>query len=196
MIDADLYIACLILTERRALVVGTGAMADEKVEGLQTCGAEVTRVDPDDYDVKLLEGNVLVVATTGDGDLSRKIAADAEARSMLVNVADVPRLCNFILPAVLRHGPLTVGVSTAGASPALAKRIRREIEARIGPEYVRMAELLDELRPWAKENLDGYEARKSFFESIVDGEPDPIELLRNKDEEAVRALIEAAKERR
>ena len=192
MIEADLYVACLVLTGRKALVVGMGAMADEKFDGLKACGAEVTRVDPDDYDDRLLEGNLLVVATTGDSELSKKISTAAEARSMLVNVADVPDLCNFILPAVLRNGPLTVGVSTSGASPALAKRIRREIEARIGPEYVRLAELLDELRPWAKENLDGYEARKSFFESIVEADPDPIELLRNKDEAAVRALIEGA----
>jgi len=195
VLESDLYIACLILTGRRALVVGTGPMADEKAQALEACGAEVTRVDPDGYEAGLLDDKLLVVATTGDGELSGDIAAAAEERSMLVNVADVPRLCNFILPAISRKPPLTVAISTAGASPALAKRMKREVEAMFGSSYVRLAELLDELRPWAKENLDSYEARRDFFESIVNGEPDPIALVKEGREEDLVALIERAKEK-
>jgi precorrin-2 dehydrogenase len=111
---------------------------------------------------------------------------------MLVNVVDVPPLCNFILPAIVRTGPLAIAISTAGASPALAKRIKAEIAASFGEPYARLAVLLNEVRGWAKGTLPTYQDRKAFFENIVNGEPDPIALLRAGDETAVRALIAAA----
>ena len=112
---------------------------------------------------------------------------------MLVNIVDVPPLCNFILPAIVRTGPLAIAISTAGASPALAKRIKREIADTYGEHHARLAELLNEARGWAKGNLPTYQDRKAFFEGIVNGEPDPIALLRAGDEEGVHALIEAAR---
>ena len=115
---------------------------------------------------------------------------------MLVNVVDVPPLCNFILPAIVRSGPLAIAISTAGASPALAKRMKREIAEQYGEPYARLAVLLNEARGWAKRTLATYQERKEFFESIVNGEPDPIELLRDSDREAgeraVRELIAGA----
>jgi siroheme synthase-like protein len=113
---------------------------------------------------------------------------------MLVNVVDVPPLCNFILPAIVRTGPLAIAISTAGASPALAKRMKREIAATYGEPYARLAVLLNDARGWAKATLPTYQDRKDFFETIVNGDPDPVELLRNGDEDAVRELIEAAQE--
>jgi siroheme synthase-like protein len=111
---------------------------------------------------------------------------------MLVNVVDVPPLCNFILPAIFRTGPLAIAISTAGASPALAKRIKAQIAAEYGAPYARLAELLNEVRGWAKGTLPTYQDRKEFFESVVNGDPDPVELLRQGDEQAVRDLIAAA----
>ena len=108
---------------------------------------------------------------------------------MLVNVVDVPPLCNFILPAIVRTGPLAVAISTAGASPALAKRMKREIGELFGQPYANLAILLNEARGWAKATLPTYQDRKEFFESIVNGEPDPIELLRAGEVDAVRELI-------
>jgi precorrin-2 dehydrogenase len=110
-----------------------------------------------------------------------------------VNVVDVPALCNFILPAIVRSGPIAIAVSTAGASPALAKRMKREIAGLFGPEYAELAVLLNEVRAWAKATLATYQDRKAFFEGIVNGEPDPIELLRVGDRTAVRARIDEAK---
>ena len=104
---------------------------------------------------------------------------------MLVNVVDVPPLCNFILPAIVRTGPLAVAISTAGASPALAKRMKREIAELFGEPYAVLAVLLNDARGWAKATLPTYQDRKEFFESIVNGEPDPIELLRAGDVAAV-----------
>ena len=108
---------------------------------------------------------------------------------MLVNVVDVPPLCNFILPAIWRTGPLAIAISTAGASPALAKRMRTEIQDTFGPAYARLAEILNDYRGWAKATLPTYQDRKVFFESIVNGDPDPIELLATGDEQAVHDLI-------
>jgi siroheme synthase-like protein len=107
-------------------------------------------------------------------------------------VVDVPPLCNFILPAIVRTGPLAIAISTAGASPALAKRMKREIGELFGEPYALLAVLLNEVRGWAKATLPTYQDRKEFFESIVNGEPDPVELLRNGDPQAVVDLITAA----
>jgi len=121
---------------------------------------------------------------------------------MLVNVVDVPPLCSFILPAIVRTGPLAIAISTAGASPALAKRIKREIEMQYGEPYARLAMLLNDVRGWAKGALPTYQDRKEFFEGIVNGDPDPIELLRadvqgsGSGEDAVRELIARAQRER
>ena len=121
-----------------------------------------------------------------------RVYEDAERRAMLVNVVDVPPLCNFILPAIVRTGPLAIAISTAGASPALAKRIKRQIADEYGEPYARLAVLLNEARGWAKGTLPTYQDRKQFFEEIVNGDPDPVELLRRGDEAGVRGLIAAA----
>ena len=212
MLETPFYIACLKLTGRRCVVVGGGEIGLEKVEGLLACDAEVTLIAPDateelrDY---AREGSIrweqrayagqadlerafMVIAATDDTDVNIAVFADAERRAMLVNVVDVPPLCNFILPAIVRTGPLAIAISTAGASPALAKRMKREIEGQFGEPYARLAIMLNDVRGWAKGTLPTYQDRKDFFEGIVGGEPDPIELLRAGDERAVLELIERA----
>ena len=211
MLDTPFYMACLKLTGRKCLVVGGGAVGLEKIEGLMACDGQVTLVSPSAipeledlaaegsiawerraYRAEDLDGAFMAVAATGDTDINVRVYEDAEERAMLVNVVDVPPLCNFILPAVFRSGPLAVAISTAGASPALAKRIKRQIAEEYGEPYAKLAELLNEVRGWAKGSLPTYQDRKAFFESIVNGEPDPVELLRQGDELAVRDLIAAA----
>ena len=120
----------------------------------------------------------MVIAATDDTDVNIAVFDDAEKRAMLVNIVDVPPLCNFILPAIVRTGPLAIAISTAGASPALAKRMKREISELFGEEYARLAVILNDARGWAKGTLPTYQDRKEFFEGIVNGDPDPIELLR------------------
>jgi precorrin-2 dehydrogenase / sirohydrochlorin ferrochelatase len=213
MLDTPFYIACLKLKGRRALVVGGGEIGLEKVEGLLACDADVSVVAPEaggelralaaegsitwherDYEPADLDGCLMAIAATDDTDVNIRVYEDAEARAMLVNVVDVPPLCNFILPAIVRTGPLAVAISTAGASPALAKRMKREIAEMFGEPYADLAVLLNEVRGWAKGTLPTYQDRKEFFESIVNGEPDPIELLRAGDAQAVRDLIAAAQQ--
>ena len=208
MLETPFYIACLRLKGRRCVVVGGGEVGLEKVEGLLMCDGEVTLVAPQarpelvqlalegsirwerrEYRAADLDGALIAIAATDDSEVNIRVFEDAEARAMLVNVVDVPPLCNFILPAIVRTGPLAVAISTAGASPALAKRMKREIAELFGEPYALLAILLNDARGWAKATLPTYQDRKEFFESIVNGEPDPIELLRAGDVDGVRALI-------
>ena len=211
MLDTPFYIACLKLRNRRTVVVGGGEVGLEKVEGLLACDGDVVLVAPDavdelaaladegsirwerrSYEPADLEGTFMVIAATDDTDQNIAIYEDAERRAMLVNVVDVPPLCNFILPAIVRTGPLAIAISTAGASPALAKRMKRQIAEEYGEPYARLAVLLNDARGWAKGTLPTYQDRKVFFEAIVNGDPDPVALLRAGNEAAVRDLIAAA----
>src|SRR3954449_2332410 len=214
MLETPFYIACLKLTGRRCLVVGGGDIGLEKVEGLLACDAKVVLVAPEaieplqelaaegsiewerrEYRTSDLERTFIAIAATNDTDVNIRVYEDAERRAMLVNIVDVPPLCNFILPAIVRTGPLAIAISTAGASPALAKRMKREIAAQFGEDYARLAIMLNDVRGWAKGTLPTYQDRKDFFESIVNGTPDPIQLIRAGDEAAVLDLIERARER-
>ena len=111
---------------------------------------------------------------------------------MLVNVVDVPPLCNFILPAIVRTGPLAVAISTAGASPALAKRMKREIAELFGEPYATLAVLLNDARGWAKATLPDLSGPQGVLRVDRQRRPDPIELLRAGDAQGVRELIESA----
>jgi precorrin-2 dehydrogenase / sirohydrochlorin ferrochelatase len=213
MLETPLYIACLRLSGRSCLVVGGGDVGLEKVEGLLACDGDVTLIAPDavpELEEYAREGSIrwerrafkdsdlddrfLAIAAANDTDGNISVYEGAERRAMLVNVVDVPPLCNFILPAIVRSGPLAIAISTAGASPALAKRMKREIAEGFGEPYARLAVILNDARGWAKATLPTYQDRKEFFEGIVNGDPDPVELVRTGREAEVLALIEAAKQ--
>ena len=212
MLDTPFYIACLRLTGRRCIVVGGGEIGLEKVEGLLACDGRVVLIAPDavpqlrelaaegsiewirrEYEPADLDATFIAIAATNRTDVNIAVYEEAERRAMLVNVVDVPPLCNFILPAIVRTGPLAIAISTAGASPALAKRMKAEVAELFGDEYAQLAVMLNDVRGWAKGTLPTYQDRKAFFEGIVNGDPDPIALLREGDVEAVRDLIEAAR---
>lgn len=154
------------LNGRRCLVVGGGLVALRKAEGLVAAGAAprvvareavpelvvlaergVIRLDLRPFDPADLDAAFLVIAATDDAALNRQISAEAQARGALVNVVDVPDESNFIVPAVVRRGEMTLAVSTGGASPALARRLRERLEFQFGPEYEQLVDLLAELRP-------------------------------------------------
>ncbi|HZQ80618.1 MAG TPA: bifunctional precorrin-2 dehydrogenase/sirohydrochlorin ferrochelatase [Gaiellaceae bacterium] len=177
------YMACLDLRGRDCLVVGGGRVALEKVQGLVDCDASVSVVAPEVDDelralpVQVIErrfarsdvvGRFLVVAATSVRAVNAAVSRAADERSVPCNVADDPELCSFILPAIVRRDPIVVGVSTGGASPALAQRLRSEVAELIGPEHVALAHRLEALRPWAKQELPTYEARRDFFRHLVE----------------------------
>jgi precorrin-2 dehydrogenase/sirohydrochlorin ferrochelatase len=156
-----LYPVNLVVEGRRCVVVGGGAVAARKVDGLVAAGAEVVVVAPEISEqirargVRLVErpyqtGDLdeawLAVVATGDPEVNRAVYADGEATRTWVNAADDPAACSFTLPAVMRRGPVMVAVSTAGHSPALASWLRSEVAAQLGPEVGLLAEWLSEAR--------------------------------------------------
>ncbi len=176
------YMVCLDLEGRRCLVVGGGRVATEKALGLLDAGAEVTVVAPEvDGELAALPVELvhrrftrsdvvdrfLVIAATNDRLVNADVSAAARDRNVPCNVADDPELCSFILPAIVREGTIVAGVSTGGASPALAQRLRTEIAELIRPEHAQLAERLAALRPWAKQHFATYEERRDFFKAFV-----------------------------
>ncbi|MET0146294.1 MAG: NAD(P)-dependent oxidoreductase [Ilumatobacteraceae bacterium] len=149
------YPVVLDLTDVAVLVVGAGPIAARKVSGLAAAGARVVVVAPDvshaldrravaelrqrPYERADLTGVRLVVTATGDAALDADVAADATAAGIWVNAADQPADCTFILPAIARNGPLSVAVSTGGASPALARRLRDRVAALLTDDVVALA---------------------------------------------------------
>ena len=145
------YPVNLNITNRNCLVVGGGPVAFRKVGMLADCGANVTVVSMDFCDefqkfnnmssISLvqrkyfpsdLDGKFLVIGATNNEALNRRISADAEKKNMLCNIADVPEICNFILPSVIRQKDLVIAVSTSGKSPAFAKKLRKDLEKSFG----------------------------------------------------------------
>jgi len=199
---------CLNLEGRLAVVVGGGVVGTQKVRDFQDCGAELRVVSPvvSDYireqasagQVTLHErryapgdiaGAFLVVVATDDPDTNATVYAEATAAGQLVNVCDDPPHCNYIFASKIERGPLTVSIFTHGTSPAFARRVRRELEAWLGPEYAAFAELLAELRPQVKA-LEGLRQRERqrIFERLVYSEA--LLLFREGRAEDARALCE------
>lgn len=156
---------CLRVQGRPCCVIGGGRVGERKVQGLLAHGARVTVISPElteglaalreagriawlprPYRKGDLAGAFLVIAATDDPEVQEQVHAEAEERNTLLNVADVPKWCNFILPATARQGDLAVSVSTAGKSPALARKLRQSLEAQFGPEYAVLVNILGALR--------------------------------------------------
>jgi siroheme synthase-like protein len=154
------YAAFLSLEGRRCIVIGR---SEQKIAALEAAGAEVLVAD--EYEPGLLDEAWLVVVV--DREQGERVYADANERGVFCNVEDVPELCSFILPAIHRRGPITLAVSTGGASPALAQRLRDDLGAQIGFEHEQLAHELQRLRPWARSNLHTYEERRDFFRDAV-----------------------------
>ena len=163
--ETPYYPVMLHVQGRRCIVVGGGEIALRRVKTLMEHDARVEVVSPElcpelsqlaatgavkstlrDYEIGDLEGAFLVVAATADGATNRQVADEAMKRGVLVNVVDTPELCNFIIPSCLRRGAVTVAVSTGGKSPALARRIRTELEPSFGHEYGPLALMIEEVR--------------------------------------------------
>jgi len=189
------YPAFLSLEGKTCVVVGGGQVAHRKALGLVACGAKVTVVAPElvktlqrmaergeiehrakKYESSDLKGAVLVAGATNDPAVNRRVSADARRRRMQVNIADAPELCTFIVPAVLRRGPISIAVSTGGASPALARRLRLELERMLDPKYGQLALLLRQLRPEARALVKSAARRRKLWREAVKGEA--LELLR------------------
>jgi precorrin-2 dehydrogenase/sirohydrochlorin ferrochelatase len=181
------YPVVLDLRDRPCLVVGGGAVAEAKVEGLLFADARVTVVSPAlsqrlaswategrivyrqrEYDTSDLNGHQLIFSATDRRDVTLAVAADARQRGLWVNAADEPESCDFLLPSVLRRGRLQVAVSTGGASPALAARMRRDLESYFTPEYEDLVELAAEVRCLLR--AGGQRADAASWSAALDGD--------------------------
>jgi len=209
----SIYPVMLIIEGRRCVVVGGGTVAERKVEALLEARGDVVVVSPEATEglaklaeqgaiewrkreaeeADVLEGFVAIIATD-DHETNARLAAVAEAAGKLVNAVDQPPDCNFYVPASVQRGPVTLTISTGGSSPALAKRIRKQIQAQFGPEYGELAELMGRLRPLASELIETQAERAKAWERIL--ESPVLGLLRQgKADEAealAREVLEAA----
>lgn len=183
---AKVFPLFLKLENRPCLVVGAGAVAESKIGGLVAAAATVRVVAPDatpqvqawaqqkkldwhqrGFQATDLHGMFLVVAATSSTPLHEQIFAEARRLGVLCNVVDEPHLCDFYYPAVVRRGPLQIAISTAGESPALAQRLRKELELQFGPEYEEWIESIGTTRAEiAATNLTS-EQRKQLLHEIA-----------------------------
>jgi precorrin-2 dehydrogenase/sirohydrochlorin ferrochelatase len=191
---------------RPCLVVGGGAVGVRKVAGLRDGGARVTVVAQTAAPVLLemaqrraialhqrpfrtsdLDGMFLVIGATDDAALNRTISREAERRNILCNIVDVPQCCNFILPAVIRRGDLLIAVSTSGKSPAFAKHLRRQMQARFGEEYATFLDLMGAIRDRLLRREHAPEVHKPLFERLING--GLLEMIRRDQREAIDQLL-------
>lgn len=176
------------LRGRECLVVGGGVMAQRKVTGLLRYGAQVTVVSPAlggqlrryaaagkirhvarRFRPTDLRGMWLVIAAINDERMNAFISREAGLRHVFANIVDRQALCSFIAPATARRGPLTIAVSTDGASPTVAKQVRDVMVRTVGSEYPRLARLLKGLRGAAKRRLPEYGDRRRYFDNLTQG---------------------------
>ncbi len=191
---------------KKCVVVGGGEVAAQKVRQLMECGASVIVVSPDlcpelgklakdgsiqwlpkRYEPFVLEGAFLTFACTDDQQVNRQIFADCNERGILCNVVDVPELCHFYMPSILRRGELVIAVSTSGNSPAFARKVRLFLESLIGDDFGLLVELLGELKDEMRSRLKTIEQRRQFVELVW--ESDVWRYLREGDLETARNCL-------
>lgn len=180
------YPVMVDLNGRRCVVVGGGEVAERKVETLLCFGAHVHVVSPvltptleawasegqvtverRHYQDGDLEGAALAIGATDDREVQERVASEAKQLGILVNIVDDPELCTFIAPSIVKRGDLVIAISTGGASPALARQIRQELELAYGQEYAEVLEALQKLRERAKRDLTDPGARQAFLKRIA-----------------------------
>jgi precorrin-2 dehydrogenase/sirohydrochlorin ferrochelatase len=200
------YPVSLDIKNRKCLVVGGGGVGTRKVMTLVDCGAKVTVVSPDvrgnllelaDRGLIILEkrpyrktdlnGMFLVIGTTDDEELNRQISIDAEKLNMLCNIADRPKVCNFILPSIVNRGDLTISISTSGKSPALAKKLRIELEEQFGNEYAELLRLMGAIRKKLLSHKHEPEAHKHLFEKLISR--DLLDMIRGNRKDEIDSLL-------
>ncbi|HEX5369042.1 MAG TPA: bifunctional precorrin-2 dehydrogenase/sirohydrochlorin ferrochelatase [Dehalococcoidia bacterium] len=190
---------------RKILVVGGGNVAQDKVRGLLAAEADVTVVSPDlspalrdladaarikheahAYRDGDLEGYEACFVATDDGAVNARVAADGKRRGIWVNAADDPANCDFILPSVVRQGPVVVAASTGGGSPALARRLREDLTAFLAEDYAPLAELLAEVRLEIRRK--GLVIDSETWQSAIDARLRALVAQRRLDEARERLL--------
>jgi siroheme synthase-like protein len=174
------------IEDRAVLIVGGGNVCARKAETMMRYGGRVTIVSPEitdeiaawerdgllavhrkKYEEGDLDGASIVIASTDDPCVNARVARDCRRRKVPVNVVDVTHLCEFIVPAIVEKGSITIAISTGGKSPALGRTLKEDLQRTIGPEYAEVNDLLGSLRKSAKKVLPTDVDRKRFFDGII-----------------------------
>ncbi len=201
------YPVFLDLKNVPCLVVGGGQVGERKVKTLQSCGAKVFLISRDltpylaeevgegridllspVYQTGHLSGKFLVIGATDDPILNGKIGREARERGMLCNIVDKPQECNFILPSLVSRGDLTIAVSTAGKSPALAKKIRQDLEKEFNEIYGLYLELLGQIRNEILARRMSQPENQVIFQALI--EAPILSWLETKNFEALVAFMD------
>jgi precorrin-2 dehydrogenase/sirohydrochlorin ferrochelatase len=211
------YPVFLDLRDRPCLVVGGGAVAERKVLSLFDAGADLTVVSPalthtlqelshkhkimhrsKPYEEHDLTGMYLAVAATNDPAVNAAVAQDARRRGILVNAATAPDDSTFIVPSVVERGDLLIAVSTCGHSPALARKVREELERVYGPEYGLFLEKMVLLRRKLLHEVADEAVRRKVFQALVDS--DVLYLLKggaaHEADLRIAEIVKAVREQR
>lgn len=207
--DAVFYPVFIDLRGRLCLVVGAGEIAARKAQSLLDAGAKVKVVSPAASDGVTemherglvqwerrgfeegdLDGCFLVIGATDNPEVNQRVYRAAEEAGMPANIVDVPELCNFIVPSVMRRGDFQVAVSTGGASPVLAREVRRRLEKSFGVQYGLVVRLLAGLRDTLKDRLPQESKRREFWEMMID-----LEYFDSLDPDRVEGAIRERAER-
>jgi precorrin-2 dehydrogenase/sirohydrochlorin ferrochelatase len=203
------YPVNLDVQNKGCLVVGGGAVGERKVKTLLECGARVTVIAPlvteylhglasEDrirwkvraYQPTDADGQFLVIGATGDEEVNRQISEDASGRGILCNIADCPRACTFVLPAIVSQGDLVIAISTSNKSPAVAKRIRQALEKEFGPEYATLLKAMGAIRERLLAEAKSPESHKQQFERLLD--EGLLEMIREERTQEVSVLLQDA----
>jgi precorrin-2 dehydrogenase/sirohydrochlorin ferrochelatase len=205
------YPVFLSLKDERVIVVGGGKVAERKMLSLLKAGADLTVISPEitdkisrekkrgrikhicrQYRKGDLKGVFLVIGATDSSAINEKISRDAPC---LVNIVDMPRLCNVIVPSVVKRGAMTIAVSTGGISPALSKAIRKELEKAYQPEFSRYLKFLRSARAQALKGIRDKKKRAEFLKSVASEET--LRVLRKRGYgEAKRRILDLLKQAR
>jgi precorrin-2 dehydrogenase/sirohydrochlorin ferrochelatase len=200
------YPVNLDIQNKNCLVIGGGGVAERKIKALIQCGALVTAVaikasdsiksladlnkinlKIKEYETSDLKNMFLVIGATNNNKVNSDISKDAKKLKVICNIADCPEKCDFILPAIVKRGDLAISVSTSGKSPALAKKLRKELEKLFGEEYAKILDLLGLIRKILLSKAHEPEAHKGVFEKLINSQL--LEAIKKKDINAVKAVI-------
>jgi len=200
------YPICLNILRRKCVVVGGGDVAERKVTRLLEAGADVEvvgkvltpklgtmknegkikHVDAD-YREDFINDAFLVIGATDRDDINNKIYVDADRKGKLVNIVDSPDRCNFILPSIVQQGDLQIAISTGGKSPALAKKLRKEMQGSYGAEYRTLLDIMGQVREKVIIRGHPYEENKRLFEALLNSKI--FQYIREKNWSEVKKII-------
>jgi siroheme synthase-like protein len=180
------YPIFLDIENRNVVIIGGGEVCARKAETMMRYGAKVTIVSPEftpeiekwaaggqleihrkRYETNDIEDAHIIIASTDDTTVNERVAADARALRIPVNVVDVTSLCEFIVPAIIEKDGIQIAISTGGKSPAVARTLKEDLNRTVGPEYSEINNLLGSLRDSAKATLPTDIDRKRFFDGII-----------------------------